>query len=263
MCGRYASTRSAADLAALFEAEDLTDGDLVPAYNIAPTDPAPIVRLTPGGPVLCAARWGFLPPWARDPAGSGPGEGRPKRGLSAGQMINARAETVASSRAYGEAFAHRRCLVPADGWFEWLPGGRSVGGAGGMGGRSVGGAGRQAYFLTRTGPLAFGGVWTASRADAQMRITFSIVTVPAIGPLATIHERMPMVIDESRWSQWLTCSHVATLLTPPSSEYCAGFELRPVSSAVGDVRKDGPELLQRVVIVEDDPSTVDQSPTLF
>src|SRR5688572_19752083 len=115
MCGRYASIRSATDLAALFDVEDLTDGDLVPDYNVAPTDPAPIVRLASpdaaaaagsGRSVLTLARWGLVPAWARDGSGGA-------------RMINARVETVASSRVFGEAVRGRRCLVPADGWYEW------------------------------------------------------------------------------------------------------------------------------------------------
>jgi putative SOS response-associated peptidase YedK len=234
MCGRYASTRSAADLAELFGAEDLTEGDLVPDYNVAPTDPAPIVRSSQsrGGAVLCVARWGLVPSWSRDTSG-------------AARMINARAETVATSRVFGDAFARRRCLVPADGWFEWR--------------RS--GSHKQPFFMTRPEGVVFGGIWTVW--GPQALLSFSIVTLPAIGPLATIHDRMPMVLDESRWSAWLGNAELDALATPPSSHYCSGFELRPVSAAVGDVRKDGPELLHRVAAADVDESTVDRSPTLF
>jgi putative SOS response-associated peptidase YedK len=234
MCGRYASTRSAADLAELFGAEDLTEGDLVPDYNLAPTDPAPIVRVSASraATVLSVARWGFLPPWARDPSG-------------AARMINARAETVATSRAFADAFSRRRCLVPADGWFEWRQSGSA----------------KQPFFMTRSEGVVFGGVWSVWGSDA--RLTFSIVTLPAIGPLASVHDRMPMVLDQSRWAAWLGGAELDALLAPPSADFCAGFELRPVSAAVGDVRKDGPALLQRVATTEFDESTVDQSPTLF
>ncbi len=256
MCGRYASTRSAADLAALFEVEDLTDGDLVPDYNVAPTDPAPVVRMAGPSPVLCVARWGFLPHWARDASG-------------AARMINARAETVAGSRAYGRAFEQRRCLVPADGWYEWR--------VDGTGGPSVGGTRgttKRPYFMTRPERVVFGGLWSTWRSDAHLddahssptaesRITFSIVTMPAIGELASVHDRMPLVLDATRWRDWLSGSDLTTLLTPPTSDYCAGFEIRPVSAAVGDVRKDGPELVRRVTSPSSDSSTVDCSPTLF
>lgn len=236
MCGRYASTRSAADLAALFDAEDLTDGDLVPDYNIAPTDPAPIVYAGPAGAaVLSVARWGFLPLWAPDPSG-------------AARMINARAETVAGSRAFRDAFAHRRCLVPADGWYEWR--------------RDPSGA-RRPYFMTRPEGLVFGGIWSVWGHGEARRTTFSIITMPAIGTLARVHDRMPLQLNASQCTDWLTGSALETLLTSPSSDYCSAVEIRPVSAAVGDVRKDGPELVLRVVDETASQSTVDRAPTLF
>jgi putative SOS response-associated peptidase YedK len=240
MCGRYASTRSAADLVELFGVSDLTDGDLVPDYNVAPTDPAPIVLAADPegagsvGGVLRVARWGFLPAWARNAAG-------------AARMINARGETLATSRAFGEAFARRRCLVPVDGWYEW----------------QVGPAGRQPYFMTRPEPVVFGGVWSMWRGESEKRLTFSIVTLPAMGELATVHHRMPLLLDECRWAEWLSDAGNPSLLTPPTSDYCGGFEIRPVSTAVGDVHKDGPELLRRVIPESAKPSTVDRAPTLF
>src|SRR5690349_3378713 len=107
MCGRYATSRSAVDLRELFEAEDETDDGLAPDYNIAPTDPVPIVRNSQrAGRVLSIARWRLVPPWAKDTKG-------------AARMINARVEPVATARAYATSFARRRCLVPADGWYEW------------------------------------------------------------------------------------------------------------------------------------------------
>jgi putative SOS response-associated peptidase YedK len=238
MCGRYASIRTAADLAALFEVEDLTEGDLVPDYNVAPTDPAPIVRLSAErGRVLSVARWGFLPSWARD-------------SRDAARMINARAETIAGSRAFGDAFAGRRCLVPADGWYEWRKGGD---------GRAV----KQPYFMTRPDPVVFGGVWSRWGVGEAARLTFGIITMPAIGALAEVHDRMPLLLDASRWATWLRGSEPETLLTPPSFDYCAEFEIRPISTAVGDVRKDGPELVRPVSVSDLDRSTVDRSPTLF
>lgn len=238
MCGRYASTRSATDLAALFGVEDLTDSDLVPSYNIAPTDPAPIVlsgttQADPGGPEVAGvwvARWGFLPPWSRDASG-------------AARMINARAESVATSRAFGEAFARRRCLVPIDGWYEWRM--------------------RRPYFMTRPEPVVLGGIWSVWGQGGHRRLTFSIITVPAVGGLAAIHDRMPLILDEERWGRWLAGSGGTELLTAPSSDYCTGFEIRPVSTAVGDVRKDGPELVERLTTESADLSTVDEQLTLF
>ncbi|MBX6751889.1 MAG: SOS response-associated peptidase [Micromonosporaceae bacterium] len=246
MCGRYASTRSSADLAALFEVEDMTDGELVPSYNVAPTDPAPIVRVSAQrGPVLCVARWGFLPPWSRSPR-------------DAARMINARAETVAGSRVYGEAFARRRCLVPADGWYEWRITSDTTERSG-RAGRPV----KQPYFMTRPDAVVFGGVWSVWGTGADARLTFSIITVPAVGDLAAVHDRMPLLIEPHRWVDWLRGSDMAGLLTPPSSNFCADIEIRPVSAAVGDVRKDGPELVHPHTVTDPDLSTVEFAPTLF
>jgi putative SOS response-associated peptidase YedK len=238
MCGRYASTRSAADLAALFEAVDETSGDLVADYNIAPTDPAPIVRTSTrtSDRVLTVARWGLVPAWSKDASG-------------AARMINARAETVAESRAFGKSFAERRCLVPADGWYEW---------------RRLGGKAKQPYFMTRPESLVLGGLWsTWTTSEGIRQFTFSILTIPADGDLALVHDRMPLVLEPSQWAAWLTSSNPTGLLGPPSSRYCAGIELRPVSADVGDVRNDGPGLVQGVVAPPLYASTVEQPQTLF
>jgi putative SOS response-associated peptidase YedK len=240
MCGRYASTKSSADLATLFDAIDETEGELAPDYNVAPTDPVPIVRLSARTPerVLSAARWGLVPAWSPDARG-------------AARMINARAETVASSRAFGRPFAERRCLVPADGWYEWR--------------RRPDGS-RQAYFMTREDgePLVFAGIWSAwAPPDGERLLTFSVLTMPAEAHLTLVHDRMPLVLEPIYWSDWLATREPKGLLRPLSPEYAAGIELRPVSPAVGNVRNDGPELI-RPVVAEKLESTVDsQNPTLF
>jgi putative SOS response-associated peptidase YedK len=235
MCGRYASTRSAADLAALFDAVDESDEALVADYNIAPTDPAPIVRRSSRVTerVLSVARWGLVPAWARDASG-------------AARMINARAETVATSSAFSRSFAQRRCLVPVDGWYEWVR------------------PSRQPYFMTRADGLALGGLWSTWGSDASRRLTFSIVTLPADGDLALVHNRMPLVLAPELWEDWLTGADPAGLLRPPPREYAAGIELRPVSAAVGDVRNDGPELIRPVIAPSLAPSSVEpEDLTLF
>lgn len=217
MCGRYATTRSASDLAALFEAVDDT-ARVAPRYNVAPTDEVPIVRMSRqrDARVLCVARWGLLPVWARDPrAGS--------------RMINARAETAATAGAYAAAFAHRRALVPADGWFEWRwEGGR-----------------RQAYFLTPAdgAVLALAGLWSRWHDG---RLTFSVVTTAAGGALAAVHDRMPLLLPPERWRAWLTGPASPSLRRPPPPALVDGLEIRPVGAAVGNVRHDGPALLDKV-----------------
>ncbi|MEN3613978.1 SOS response-associated peptidase [Plantactinospora sp. ZYX-F-223] len=222
MCGRYATTRSAADLSALFEAFDETGGRLAADYNVAPTDPVPIVRVCAdsGGSLLSVARWGLLPHWAKDTRG-------------AARMINARAETVATTRAYAHAFARRRCLVPADGWYEWV--------------RQDGG--KQAYFMTPRdgGVLAFAGLWSVWHGAGDPLLTTSVVTTAALGELALVHDRMPLLLPRQRWSDWLDGDDdPALLLAPPDEKTLAAIEIRPVGRAVGDVRNDGPELVARV-----------------
>jgi putative SOS response-associated peptidase YedK len=239
MCGRYASTRSAADLASLFDALDETEGDLRPDYNVAPTDPVPIVRRSSRATssVLSVARWGLVPAWSRDATG-------------AARMINARAETVATSPAFARSFASRRCLVPADGWYEWA--------------RGSGGA-KQPYFMTRPDgeALTFGGIWTAWTTNDVRLLTFSVVTLPAEGDLALVHDRMPLVLEPSRRSAWLTSPDPTGLLTGPHLQYASGIETRPVSRAVGDVRNDGPHLTRRVAAPLVDRSTMEPPATLF
>jgi putative SOS response-associated peptidase YedK len=234
VCGRYATTRSAPDLAELFEAEDDTGGVLVPDYNVAPTDPVPVVMRRPELR-LRVARWGLVPAWAADARG---GAGR----------INARAETVATTNAFARAFRRRRCLIPADGWYEWR--------------RTPDGRGKQAYFMTPRdgGVLAFAGVSAVSAAGV---LTCSVVTTPALGDLALVHDRMPLLLPAQRWDDWLGYDPVtgrgpdghpgdhavldeSVLLAPTPIAVVQGLEIRPVGPAVGDVRNDGPALVRRM-----------------
>jgi putative SOS response-associated peptidase YedK len=216
VCGRYATSKSSLDLAALFGATDDIEG-LEPDYNVAPTDPVPVVRITSSARHLNVARWGLLPHWAKDPR-------------AGARMINARAETVATSSAFASAFERRRCLVPADGWYEWVRGK----------------TGKQPYFMTPAdGQIAvFAGLW--ANWGPEKLLTCSIVTTAAVDDLALIHDRMPLLLPPSRWDAWLEGPPDPALLAPPSSADVAGLELRPVGPAVGDVHNDGPELIRRV-----------------
>ncbi|MDG4834944.1 SOS response-associated peptidase [Micromonospora sp. WMMD967] len=236
MCGRYATTRSSGELSALFESSDDTDGVLRPDYNVAPTDRVPLVRVSPEGHrSLCVGRWGLLPHWSRSAAG-------------AARMINARAETVATSRAYAGSFARRRCLVPADGWYEWVR-------------RPDGG--RQPYYMTPTdgSVLALAGIWSLWESGGDSRLTFSVLTTAALGDLAEVHDRMPVLLPSGSWSSWLTpTDDPDRLLVPASAEQLAGLEIRPVGPTVGDVRNDGPHLIDRVMVA---PAVAPQELTLF
>jgi len=216
MCGRYATTKSSARLSQLFEAVDDTDGVLAPDYNVAPTDPVPIVRMSEslGGRAVSRARWGLVPPWAADVR-------------TGAKMINARAETVATSRVFAGPFARRRCLIPADGWYEWT--------------RTS--TGKRPFFMNRA-DLVFGGVWTVHGSGPAKLVTCSIITTAALGELATVHDRMPLMLEPDRWADWLTATESDGLLTPPGLDFLSTIEIRPVGNAVGDVRNDGPALIE-------------------
>ncbi|MGC5049851.1 SOS response-associated peptidase [Micromonospora sp. DT48] len=236
MCGRYATSRSAGDLSSLFEAVDETGDGLVPDHNVAPTDPVPLVRVSADGHrALSRGRWGLVPPWSRSPSG-------------AARMINARVETVATSRAYAPSFARRRCLVPADGWYEWV--------------RLTGGA-KQPYYMTPQdgSVLAFAGIWSLWGGPDDPLLTFSVLTTPALGELAEVHDRMPLLLPPERWASWLDeTDDPQRLLVPPPMDWLARLEVRPVGKAVGDVRNDGPELTARVPLT---PPAGPSASTLF
>ena len=246
MCGRYVAKRGLDDLAAEFEAEDAAGVALRPDWNVAPTDAVPVVLTRHrsgdrGGPVvrqLRAARWGLVPSWAPDTR-------------RAGKLINARAETVTELPAFRSAVRRRRCLVPADGWYEWAP--------------RPGGAGRQPTYLTPLSGevVAFAGLYEIWGPDRLL--TSSIVTTAAAGRLADVHSRMPLMLPRRSWAAWLDPARedVTELLTP-DPELVAGMELRPVGPAVGSVGNDGPGLVERVRV---DPlaglPADEAAPTLF
>jgi putative SOS response-associated peptidase YedK len=137
---------------------------------------------------------------------------------------------------FATSFARRRCLVPADGWYEWA---------------RRGSAGKQPYFMARRdgGVVGFAGVWSLWRSGDEQRLTCSVLTTAAVGDLALVHDRMPLVLPEARWAGWLDhdlAVDAERLLSPVPDDVIAGIELRPVGPEVGDVRNDGPQLLRRV-----------------
>ncbi|GGQ39678.1 SOS response-associated peptidase [Couchioplanes azureus] len=214
MCGRYATTKSEADLGRLFDAVAVAEAPPA-SWNVAPTDPVPVIRMSQrhDGRVVDNARWGLLPPWATDPR-------------AGARMINARSETVATSPAFAASFQRRRCLVPADGWYEWVRTGKQ----------------RQAYYMTPrdSSVLAFAGIWTMWRAEA---LTCSVLTTAALGELAAVHDRMPLILPPERWAAWLTgAGDPGELLRPPSEAALEAIEVRAVRPDVGNVRNNGPAL---------------------
>jgi putative SOS response-associated peptidase YedK len=218
MCGRYAITRSSVDLSKTFEAFDETGGGLAADYNVAPTDLVPIIRMSMSidGRAVSAARWGLVPPWAADPR-------------TGAKMINARAETVATSRVFQPAFARRRCLIPADGWYEWA--------------RTP--TGKRPFFMNHP-DLVFGGIWNVRSAGTDRVISFSIITMAALGALGGVHDRMPLILEPDRRDEWLTATRGEGLLVPPAADYLSTIEIRSVGGAVGDVRNDGPGLIEPI-----------------
>ena len=221
MCGRFVSTSPPSEIARYFDAA-APEALLEPSFNVAPSNDVYAVVVDGDVRRLDAFHWGLVPFWAKDPkVGS--------------RMINARAESLTSSNAYKRAFQRRRCLIPADGFFEWrkLPGGKR----------------KQPYFIERTDgePLAFAGLWEAWRGpDRQgepLRSTTIITTTPN-ETLAPIHDRMPVILPESRWEEWLDPANNDTdtlgkLLAPAPAILTA----HPVSTLVNNVRNQGPELI--------------------
>lgn len=220
MCGRFVQERSIAELAELFEAEPIAD--LPPArYNLAPSQPAAVVVERPDGRRgVTAFEWEFIPAWS-----AGAGETR--------RPINARAEGLASSRLFREAFRRRRCLVPADAFFEWAHA-----------------PGRRPHAIRRRDrrPLAFAGLWESWRDPGTgiVRRTFAIVTTAANELVEPLHDRMPVALPPEAWSDWLDpdAAHPGLLGLLVRVQPADQLEAFPVRRLVNDVRNDGPGLLE-------------------
>lgn len=234
MCGRYATTQTAASLSQKFEI-DLANSfaELEADYNMAPTKLAPLVigrregESAPARRELLAARWGLIPSWAKDPSiGS--------------RMINARSETVAEKPAFAKAFAARRALVPADGYYEWYAGEAREGEKK---------PAKQPFYITpKDGSvMAMAGLyefWKDRAADAWV-ISYTILTTTAEDDLGHVHERMPLFLEPEAFDTWLDPSPPRTeellgLLIPAAPGLLDAF---PVSLAVNNVRNNGPELI--------------------
>lgn len=232
VCGRYASARPVKEIAATFDVpEESVEGEIEPDYNVAPTknvyavvdrrgrdepDSAPPRRR------LVVMRWGLVPSWAKDPSiGS--------------RLINARAETVAEKPAFRRAFASRRCLLPADGFYEWWDPGRP-------------GERKQPFFIHPRdgGPLALAGLYEFWRAgeDSEWLVTSTVLTTSAPDELGRIHDRAPLAIGRADWAAWLdpdrTGESVADLLVAAVPGWLDAY---PVGTEVNNVRNNGPDLI--------------------
>lgn len=225
MCGRYASSSDQELLQDVYEIDDVVA--MPPAsWNIAPTDqvPAVIERVGEDGPrrKLVALTWGLVPSWSKDARGGA-------------RMINARVETVATKPAFRKAFAARRCLLPADGFYEWED----------TGARERGRPVKQPYFIhpADAGLLTMAGIYEFWKApDETWLTTCSIITTTATDSLGHLHDRMPMVVTPAAWDDWLDPGFAGDphdLLHLPAPELTA----HPVSRAVGSVANNDPGLV--------------------
>jgi len=216
MCGRYVISSSPEAIRAAFGYGERPN--FPPRYNVAPTQPVPVVRLVDGKRSFALMRWGFVPGWVKDPK-------------TVSLMINARGESVGDKPAFRNAMRRRRCLIPADGFYDWRPG-----------------VAQRPYFVrAKSGaPLAFAGLWeTWIGPNGEEVDTAAIVTTRANRLLAPIHERMPAIVAPEAFDLWLDCAKVdaatAAALIAPAPE--ALLECYEVSPAVNRVANDSPDLI--------------------
>ena len=220
MCGRYASFLPAEAVARLFGTVNPLP-NVAPSWNVAPTQAAMVVRRHPdtGDRHLDLLRWGLVPHFTKDLK-------------AARKPINARSETAGMSGMFRGALAARRCLVPADAFYEWRaePGGK------------------QPYAIAGTdgAPMAFAGLWEGWRApDGEILRTFTILTTNANATMAVLHDRMPVIIEPSDWRVWLgEVEGDPTALLRPAADFV--LQVWPVSRRVNTPRNNDAHLLDRV-----------------
>jgi putative SOS response-associated peptidase YedK len=250
MCGRYASSRRPEDLIDEFDiVESRIQDALAPDYNVAPTKEVYAVVERPPKSAAGSAdspeppqrqlrvlTWGLVPSWAKDAS-------------IGNRMINARMETVAEKPAYQRAFAKRRCLLPADGYFEWYPTQELT---------AAGKPRKQPFFIRPRdhGVLAMAGLYEIwrdpSRAEddpGRFRWTCTVITTEAEDSVGHIHDRMPLMVERERWGAWLEprVQGDLELLVPAAP---GRLEAYPVSTLVSNVRNNGPELLEPLPLDE-------------
>ena len=219
MCARYDNLIARDAYRRMFATGRLPDSNFPPRYNIAPTDEIPIVRVDPRDQTreLTMARWGLIPFWMKV---------KPKA-----PHINARAETVDSTPLFREAFARRRCLIPATGFFEWqqLP------------------DGKQPWRFVRKDlePFAFAGVWEYAKLAGESIVSAAIIVGEPNPLVGGIHDRMPVILMPDDYDAWLgnetPPEELKSMLKPYDAELMRAYQ---VSRAVNSVKADGPELLE-------------------
>jgi putative SOS response-associated peptidase YedK len=229
MCGRYALSLAGEDLEEFFEIDEVAGPLPPPDYNIAPTDPVVAVlereREGTRRRLLMPVRWGLVPSWSKDASG-------------AARLINARVETVAEKPAFRKAFGSRRCLLPADGYYEWYPVATAAGKPA-----------KQPYFIRPEdgSPFVMAGLYEFWKApDGTWLTTVTVITTSATDDVGHLHDRMPMAVARTNWDAWLDPGFGADalgLLTVPAP----GLTYYPVSMAVNKVANDGPDLILPLV----------------
>ena len=218
MCGRFLLNTPMEALAVQFEA--LARGGFGPRYNIAPTSPVPVVKTTELGRIITLHHWGLIPSWAKDPA------------LGA-RLSNARGETVADKPSFRTSFRRRRCLIPADGFYEW---------------QARPGASKQPWLIRPASgaTLAFAGLWDLWEGHEGCLESCTIITTAANALMAPIHDRMPVVLQARDWAFWLDpktadLARLQALLRPAPEDV---LTRHPVGPRVGNVNYDDPGLME-------------------
>lgn len=228
MCGRYAASRDAVEIAQIYGAEQIPVDEpapRIPNFNVTPTSEVFIVADDDGSRAVHAARWGLIPSWSKDAS-------------RAARMINARSETVAEKPAYRSAYRHRRCIVPADGYYEWQA--------------AESGRGKQPFFISDTDgqPLSFAGLYETWESPDGPVLSCTILTQDAQGPLSTIHDRMPVLVPMSDVTAWLdpVDQDPGQLLHHLTGDRSIVRALRafPVSTAVNKPINNGAHLLDPI-----------------
>lgn len=226
MCTRMTQTTPAEELARQFGVGGAFE--LAPNYNLAPTDPVPIYRLGEVEPEIVVVRWGLVPFWSKDLSGGA-------------RMVNARVETVAQKPSFKESFEKRRCLVLADGFYEWKKEGDI----------------KQPYYFKRLDglPLAMAGLWARWRPkdapDAVPIDSCTVITLEAKPPFSRIHTRMPAVLSQENQKRWLSSLDLASLeaIAREADEVVGpAFESFPVSTFMNNVRHEGPRCIEPLTV---------------
>jgi putative SOS response-associated peptidase YedK len=226
MCGRFVSATPPDQIAAYFGTE-APEALLAPSYNVAPTNDVYAILSDGTTRHLDAFHWGLVPMWAKDP----------KIGS---KMINARADTLAAKNAFKSAFKRRRCIIPADGFYEWR-----------KDPNAPPKAKKQPYFIHRPDgePVAFAGlweVWKGPNKDQEQLRSCVIITTSPNEPMSAIHDRMPVILPESAWATWLDrdiddLDLLGKLLVPAPPEL---ITMHTVSTEVNNVRNNGEHLIE-------------------